>query len=314
MGLTDLIPFYNTPVFSTLCILTGLVILTSKLYKVLHFLYANTIRPEKNLLHRYGEGSYALITGASDGIGKSFCFSLAKRGFNIILAARNNAKLTEVEKEVKQQYPNVKTKIIVANFSECHKEGFFTKILDQIKDLDVSMLVNNVGMSDRNYLTNFTEDFLKEIITVNCIPQVVLSKHMIERFRNREKRSCILNYSSFTASFPMAMTQTYGATKLFNDYFSRSTALEYPHLDILSVRPGFVETKMTMGRRKPLLPVSTEQHTEAVLGNVGYETLTYGHWKHTLMYAATNLMPTWVRDYLTRKANVRLDGKDKKTK
>jgi 17beta-estradiol 17-dehydrogenase / very-long-chain 3-oxoacyl-CoA reductase len=56
-------------------------------------LYKLTLRPKKNLKLEYGENSWALITGASDGIGKGFAIELAKQNFNLILIARNSEKL-----------------------------------------------------------------------------------------------------------------------------------------------------------------------------------------------------------------------------
>ncbi len=53
-------------------------------------------RPALKLSERYGKGTWAVVTGASDGIGKSFCSELAKDGFNIILIARNKEKLEKV--------------------------------------------------------------------------------------------------------------------------------------------------------------------------------------------------------------------------
>lgn len=53
------------------------------------------------MLDRYGEGSWALVTGASDGIGAEYCIQLAREGFNICLVSRTRAKLEAVEKEIK---------------------------------------------------------------------------------------------------------------------------------------------------------------------------------------------------------------------
>lgn len=50
----------------------------------------------RNLSNRYGHGSWAVVTGASDGIGKEFCFELAKLGFNIALVARNEKKMDDI--------------------------------------------------------------------------------------------------------------------------------------------------------------------------------------------------------------------------
>ena len=59
------------------------------------------LTPSHDLIKRYGEGSWALITGASDGIGKAYAQELASRGFNIVLMARNQEKTDNVSNEIK---------------------------------------------------------------------------------------------------------------------------------------------------------------------------------------------------------------------
>ena len=100
-----------------------------------------------NLIGRYG-GGWALITGASDGIGKQYCKELARSGFNIVLMARDETKLDAVAKELREQH-TVQTKIIVYDFSELSTQDsaqlLKTKLEVELKDIDVSILVNNVG-------------------------------------------------------------------------------------------------------------------------------------------------------------------------
>ena len=70
-------------------------------------------RPKQNLFKRYGgKGTWALVTGASSGLGAEYCKQLAKDGFNICLISRTQYKLKAVEKEVKKIAPGVKTRII----------------------------------------------------------------------------------------------------------------------------------------------------------------------------------------------------------
>lgn len=299
------------PGLDTLAFLFGLVFIASKLFGFLKILFEAKLRSEKDLLKRYGEGSYAVITGASDGIGKAFCFALAKRGFKIVLVARNKTKTEQVEKEIKQKYSSIKTKIVIADFSQVNNENFFKQIMEGVSGLDVSVLINNVGVGHGHYLTKMPEEQLKELVNVNCIPQVVLSRHFAEKFLERKNKSCIISISSFTASFPMPVLQTYGATKIFNDYFSRSISLEYPEIDILSVRPGYVDTAINKDVRKLILLIDTEDCVDAVLKDVGYETLTYGHWKHKLLFEILRLIPDWVRN-LRNKSKPPRKNKSKK--
>ena len=83
-------------------------------YTVCKGIMKYVVLPRRNLSQRYGSG-WALVTGASDGIGKAYCMELAKSGFNIVLMARNHAKLEAVAKEIRNVY-KVQTKIIVYDF------------------------------------------------------------------------------------------------------------------------------------------------------------------------------------------------------
>ena len=72
---------------------------------------------ELDLLNRYGRGTWALVTGSTDGIGFGFADNLAARGFNVIICARNPEKLALKKKLLEQKHPKVKFAIIQADFS-----------------------------------------------------------------------------------------------------------------------------------------------------------------------------------------------------
>ena len=70
-----------------------------------------------DLLNTYGQNSWAVVTGASDGIGRGFCEELARIGFNIVLISRTKTKLDTVAKSLTEINPSIKTKIIIYDFS-----------------------------------------------------------------------------------------------------------------------------------------------------------------------------------------------------
>lgn len=108
------------------------------------------ILPPKNFSQRYGRGSWAVVTGGSDGIGLGFCQELALLGFNICIIARNRTKMESALAALRQldEEGNIQTKCIVADFLDSSRDDFFAVIGRQLEGLDVSMLVNNVGVSN----------------------------------------------------------------------------------------------------------------------------------------------------------------------
>ena len=71
----------------------GVIVVLRKVIALLTSIYKTCLRPRKNLAKRYGTGSWALVTGSSEGIGKAIAMELARSGFNIVLSARTQSKL-----------------------------------------------------------------------------------------------------------------------------------------------------------------------------------------------------------------------------
>lgn len=100
-----------------------------------------------NHLQRYGgKGTWALVTGASDGIGATFCRQLAEQGFNIVLVSRTKSKLDAVEKEIKAINPACQTRIIQKDFCGNSNMEFYKKIKEEVSDLDIGLLVLCAGL------------------------------------------------------------------------------------------------------------------------------------------------------------------------
>ena len=102
---------------------------------------------EKNILNRYGTNSWVVITGGSSGQGKQFCLEFAKRGFNILIIG--SKRILDVEKEINNRYPKIKTKIIIKNFSKAYQKNFF----DSIK-YEIEKISNNVSILSSSHISN----------------------------------------------------------------------------------------------------------------------------------------------------------------
>ena len=81
--------------------LIGSIVIVSRVLSGVNSIFKYFLLPRKDLASRYGRGSWALITGASDGIGKQYALELAREGFNIVLMGRDKAKTEEAASEVR---------------------------------------------------------------------------------------------------------------------------------------------------------------------------------------------------------------------
>ena len=266
----------------------GSLYLALKAKNILSFFYKKFVRPRKNLIKRYGEKSWALVTGASDGIGKAFCEELSKIGFNICLVGRNKPKLEKVEAELKMINPNIQTRIVIADFSYAYEEVLFTKIAEEIKDLDVSMLINNAGKFEgREELKNISFDTMKEIFAVNSLTQMMMIKLLTQKMQNRDSRSAIINVGSIGGIMPVRYASLYSGSKGFVDLLTLSLNLEFANnpknkIDLLLLRPCFVSTQMTKYIRVKNLVISPNSCAIGCLKDLGYEVETAGNWRHCI--------------------------------
>lgn len=171
-----------------------------------------------------------------------------------------------------------------------------------IKDLDVSILVNNVGVLYPNYLDKISESAIKESIIVNCVPQAVLSKYFIPLMKARNNRSAIITLSSFSSTFPIPSLQIYAATKSYNDYLSKTIGKENPKIDCLSVKPYYVATNMiSHDERSMKESCSTGELVERSLRDLGHDTQSWGTVAHHMLYIGTQVVPQFYVDWETSK-------------
>ena len=121
----------------------GIAVVLKSLYDFVSFLAFHSSAPS---VHRYlyGKAPYAIVTGATDGIGKSTAKELYKRGFNIILHGRNPDKLRLVQNELKT-LGNNEVKIWVEDV--CRDNIDFARAITQWEGMEITLVVHNVGGS-----------------------------------------------------------------------------------------------------------------------------------------------------------------------
>ncbi|XP_064489858.1 very-long-chain 3-oxoacyl-CoA reductase-like [Ornithodoros turicata] len=248
-------------------------------------------------------GEWAVVTGASDGIGKAYAEELAKRGLNVVLLSRTLEKLQSVAADI-EKATNVRTKVVAVDFTG--DISIYDTIRRELEGLEVGVLVNNVGMSFP-YAEYFTlvpegDKLMDQMIKANCTAATMMMRIVLPEMEKR-RRGVIINVSSISAMFPLPLLSTYAGTKAYMDYISQAVHAEYKDRGIFiqSVKPAFVSTKMSKIRKVSYdVPTPTTYVTEA-LRTVGIEHSTYGYLPHKLRGYMQEAMRAWLPDCLLMK-------------
>ncbi|XP_072278835.1 inactive hydroxysteroid dehydrogenase-like protein 1 [Pyxicephalus adspersus] len=235
-------------------------------------------------LRQYGE--WAVVTGATSGIGKAYAEELASYGVNIILISRNPEKLKNVSEAITATY-GVKTRFVVADFSLGRK--VYPDIKEALKDVDVGILVNNAGASNDypQFTTEVPEDKLWEMININ-VAAAVMMVHIVLPGMVQRKRGAIVNVSSGTCCKPTPLLSVYSSTKSFIDHFSQGLHYEYASKGIFiqSLITYFVKTNLTeLGKflkSKPYFVLETKEYAHQAVRTIGISQRTAGHLSHSI--------------------------------
>lgn len=166
---------------------------------------------------------YAVITGASSGIGAQFAKRLARDGYDLILVARREDRLKQLEKKITARYKNINCVIFTAdllNLDECQR------LTDYIEKMDVEVFINNAGFGDCGKFED--TDIAKELdmIDLNVRAMHFLTKKTLIQMRQKDS-GYILNVASSAGLIPAGpYMATYYATKAYVASLSRAVAKE----------------------------------------------------------------------------------------
>jgi len=164
----------------------------------------------------------ALITGASTGIGAVYADRLAKRGYDLVLVARNQDKLNEVASQIRSTTSR-KVEILKADLSAA---ADLKRVTDRLAtDESITAFVNNAGLASAGPLLTSNPDSLDEIVQLNVIAFTRLAIAAASSFVKRSN-GLIINISSMVALAPERLNGVYSGTKAFVLNFSISLKKE----------------------------------------------------------------------------------------
>lgn len=184
--------------------------------------------------------NWALITGASSGIGRELAIVFAQNGHNLVLVARNEARLSELAGELRSTN-KIEAKIVTQDLDEPQAAS---KIFEGVREIPVSVLVNNAGFGSYGAFAQSDLASQTSMMQVNMLALVQLTHLFVEPMLTKGAGR-ILNIASTAAFQPGPMINVYYATKAFVYSFSYALADELAGtgVSVTTLCPGLTRTE-----------------------------------------------------------------------
>ncbi|KAI4171104.1 MAG: hypothetical protein LQ343_004516 [Gyalolechia ehrenbergii] len=292
--------------------LAGSLFLASKFFSFIRLILSLFILPGKPLRTFGPPSSWAIITGASDGLGKEFALHLSRTPFNLLLISRTQSKLDSLAQQIRSANPAISVKTLAFDFSTvaANYENATQRLRTAIAELadGVAVLVNNVGKS-HDIPVPFVDTEGKEmrdIININVHGTLLITSLVAPRMVS-QRRGLILTMGSFGGLMPTPLLATYSGSKAFLQQWSTALGSELqPHgVTVELVQSYLVTSAMSKIRRSSLMVPSAKVFVRNVLGKVGRTGGAQGwgwtgtpYWTHAVMQwgigAVAGMNDRWV--------------------
>jgi hypothetical protein len=185
-------------------------------------------------------GPWALVTGASSGIGAEFARQLAGRGLNLLLVARRQARLAALQKAL-HACSGVWVRTLSIDLSD---PDDLSRLVEFTADLDIGLLVNSAGFAvTGEFIEHALQDEL-DLLNVDCRALMVLSHQFGRRFAQRG-RGGLINVASAASFLPLPYWAHYSAAKAYVLQLSEGLWYELRRhgVDVLALCPGATDTE-----------------------------------------------------------------------
>lgn len=246
---------------------------------------------EHRLFRRYGQ--WAVVTGASSGIGRELAIQLGEAGLNLVLVARSQAVLQQLADELIEKH-GIAVRVVPADLAEA---AAVEELVVATNALDVGLLVASAGFGTSGRFLDLTPADELNMLNVNCRALLLLSWHFGRRFAERGRGGLVL-MSSIVGFQGVPNAAHYAATKAYVQSLAEALAVELkPHgVDVLAAAPGPTNSgfaqRAGMQMGAALSPAAVAQGTLQALGRTS--TVLPGLLSKVLVYALA-LLPRAMR-------------------
>lgn len=215
------------------------------------------MKRRKTLYGKYGP--WALITGASDGIGQAFAETLAQERFNLILVARRQDRLQQLAERLAGAYP-METLCLELDLAVT---GAVSQMFERVEGKDIGLAVLAAGFGTSGHFIDSDLEQELKMIDVNCRVVVETCHRLAGKFKNRPASGVIL-MSSLVGFQGVPLASNYAATKAFVQSLAEGLRIEWQShgIDVLACAPGPIfsgfgqvaNMKMAMGQHPQVVP------------------------------------------------------------
>jgi uncharacterized protein len=249
------------------------------------------------ILRRVWQGKWALVTGASAGIGEAIAGELAAAGVNLVLTARRQERLNLLAERLRTQH-SIQTQVIVADLTQ---PAAPQQIFDATEGagLKVDLLVNNAGFGEYGEFLRSRPRMQLDMVQVNCVAVVDLTRLWIPAMVER-RQGWILIVASTASYQPVPYLATYAATKAFDRVLAEALAEEVKRhgVRVSALCPGPTESEFSQVAGSRSGDMRKPQSAVAVARR-GLEGLAEG--KHSVIPYLAGRLQVFTQRFLPRR-------------
>jgi len=249
----------------------GALFCANQLYRFARFIWVYCFRPSDIGKYLHGPAPYALVTGASDGIGKALAQELYDQGFNLIIHGRSEEKTRKVAEEIRARGKR-DVKYFLASVGE--PEVDIPKLLEPFKNLNITFVVNNVGGGGNKAgrIDEYTEQDLMSDLRINMLFAFNLTRALLPILR-KSAPAQVLFIGSQSAEIRIPRLSTYAPCKYFLKQLTRCLESDErwwtpTNVSFVYVTVGTVVTN-AMRTTPHIFNPSSERFAKALVARIG---------------------------------------------
>src|SRR5207245_7032616 len=224
----------------------------------------------KALLDKQQFGPWALVTGASSGIGPEFARQIAAAGINLVLVARKEALLNEVGRDITRDF-GVQCRALTMDLSQ---EGFLPKLAEHTKDLDIGLVVSNAGTANPGEFLKLDRQLLQATLRLSTMAHLDITHHFGAKLAKRRRGGIVLA-GAMGAENGVPLMANDGAAKAYVHSLGEALHYEFKPLGVCVtvLAAGFTDTAVLEKfgldpKTMPLKPMSVEQCVSEALNGL----------------------------------------------